>query len=516
MKHILLFVLMAILAGPAFAEPKDKQEPKRNFTIGKDTTYVTGPLDKDGRIDYVAALSERMGKGVTSETNANVMIWTALGPKPEGGKGQPAAFFKLMGMTEPPEKGDYFIELWRFAKEHLSVEDREELEELEEQCATAARIPWAAKSHPYIADWLKSIEKPLALFVEGMKRPHYFSPMVPSGAGGLISTLLPAVQKCRSATRALTARAMLRLHDGKTDAAWEDLMTCHRLARNLAKGSTLIEALVGMAIEQIAFKTGVAFLERPELDSKHLMKFLGDLKSLSRLPELGASMDGAERFGFLDTAMQVDRHGLNFLKDIGDLPDQVRIAKGPLEHMNWDPGLRKANKLFDRVSAALRLDTREKREVELDAIEEELLELKKSIKESVDLANVLMGAGVTPEYRGEVVGKLLLTYLTPSVRKVQTASDRSEQSHRNQQLAFAIAAYQRDQKSYPRSLADLTPKYLAKIPGDLFSGKEMFYRPNGNGFLIYSVGVNGIDDEGRWYDDEPRGDDPNVRVPAKK
>lgn len=517
MKHILLTLLTAILVGPALAEPKDKKEPKRNFTIGKDTTYVTGPFDKDGRIDYAAALSERMGKGVTPETNANVMIWKALGPKPEGGKGQPAAFFKLMGIEEPPEKGDYFIDLWRFAKEQLSIEDREELDELEEQCATAARLPWAAKSHPYVADWLKSNEKPLALFVEGMKRPHYFSPMIPASEdGGLISTLLPAIQKCRTTTRALTARSMLRLHEGKTDAAWEDLMTCHRLARHLAKGGTLIEALVGMAIDQIAFKTGIAFLERPELDGKHLSKCLGELRSLALLPELAKSIDGAERFSFLDTVMQVDRHGLNFLKDIGDVPEKLRVTKGPLEHINWDPGLRNANKMFDRVSAAMRQDTREKRETELDAIEGELKELKKSIKESVDLANVLMGAGVTPEYRGEVVGKLLLTYLTPSVRKVQTASDRSEQSHRNQQLAFAIAAYQRDQKSYPRSLADLTPKYLAKIPGDLFSGKEMFYRPNGNGFLIYSVGVNGIDDEGRWYDDEPRGDDPNVRVPAKK
>lgn len=518
MKPVHLFLLAAIIAGTATAQPKDKKEPKRNFTISKETTYVTGPFDKDGRIDYAAALSERIGKGVTAETNANVMIWKALGPKPEGGdRGQPAAFFKLMGMQEPPEKGDYFIELWKFAKEHLAIEDREELDEIEEQCVRAGRGPWSAKTHPYIADWLKMNEKPLALFVEGMKRPHYFSPMVPgSEAGGLISALLPAVQKCRSATRALTTRSMLRLHEGKTDAAWEDLMTCHRLARHLAKGGTLIEALVGMAIEQIAFRSGVAFLERPELDGKQLMKFLGDLRSLSRLPELGASMEGAERFSFLDTVMQIDRHGLKFLKEIGEIPEKLPVMKGPLEHMNWDAGLRNANKMFNRVSAAMRLDSREKREAALDAMDTELRELRKSIKESVDLENVLMGAGVTPEFRGEVVGNLLLTYLMPAVRKVQTAGDRSEQSHRNQQLAFAIAAYQRDHKSYPRSLADLTPKYLAKIPNDLFSGKEMFYKPTGNGFLIYSVGANGIDEEGRWYDDEPRGDDPNVRVPAKK
>jgi len=515
MKPIHHFLLMALLAGTAYAEHKEKQEPKRNFTISKETTYVTGPINKDGRIDYAAALSERMGKGVTAETNANVMIWKALGPKPEGGKGQPAAFFKLMGMQEPPEKGDYFIDLWRFAKEQLSVEEQEELEEIEDQCAKAGRLPWAAKSHPYVADWLKANEKPLALLVEGMKRPHFFSPMIPSSEGsGLISALFPAIQKCRMVTRALTARSMLRLHEGKVDAAWEDLMTCHRLARHLSKGGTLIEALVGMAIEQIAFKSGVAFLERPELDGKQLVKLLGDLKSLSVLPDLGASISKAERFCFLDTIMQIDRYGVNFLKDFTNLPEKMLVTKGPLEHINWDPGLRKANKMFDRVAAAMHLESREKREAELDAVYEELRALKKTLDDSGDLEHVLRGAGVTREYRGEFLGNLLLTYFMP--RKLQIAADRSEQSHRNQQVAFALAAYQRDHKSYPRSLGDLTPKYVEKIPSDLFSGKAMFYKPNGNGFLIYSVGPNGIDDEGRWYDDEPRGDDPNVRVPSMK
>jgi hypothetical protein len=38
------------------------------------------------------------------------------------------------------------------------------------------------------------------------------------------------------------------------------------------------------------------------------------------------------------------------------------------------------------------------------------------------------------------------------------------------------------------------------------------YRPAEDGYLLYSVGVNGQDDESRWMDDEPRGDDPSVRM----
>ena len=55
------------------------------FTVGTETTYVTEPLDKQGYVDYVAALNQRMRKGITPEQNANVLIWQALGPRPEGG-----------------------------------------------------------------------------------------------------------------------------------------------------------------------------------------------------------------------------------------------------------------------------------------------------------------------------------------------------------------------------------------------------------------------------------------------
>ena len=50
------------------------------FTIGKATTYVTGPLDKNGYIDYAAALDERLSKDVTTANNANALLWKAIGP----------------------------------------------------------------------------------------------------------------------------------------------------------------------------------------------------------------------------------------------------------------------------------------------------------------------------------------------------------------------------------------------------------------------------------------------------
>src|SRR5690349_15385423 len=53
------------------------------YTVSPETTYVTDAVDVHGVPDYVAALNDRLGKDVTPETNANVLIWRALGPHPE-------------------------------------------------------------------------------------------------------------------------------------------------------------------------------------------------------------------------------------------------------------------------------------------------------------------------------------------------------------------------------------------------------------------------------------------------
>src|SRR5665213_1460390 len=123
-------------------------QPPPKLPLGKDTTYVTGPLDKDGYIDYEAALNDRLGKGVIPEKNANVLLWKALGPTPEGGKRMPTRFFKRMGIDEPPKDGAYFIALGHFLPDHLKL-DRSEFDAIEGQQSRASQRPWEAKDYPH-------------------------------------------------------------------------------------------------------------------------------------------------------------------------------------------------------------------------------------------------------------------------------------------------------------------------------------------------------------------------------
>ena len=433
------------------------------------------------------------------------------------------------GIDEPPKTGNYFV---GFSEYRL----QDHAAKIEPTVAIFDQQIWATKwpldrrrmVYPHIAAWLKANEKPLAIVVEATKRREYYNPLVSrktdADPGSLIAALLPSVQKGRGARRTtLTAvPPMLRLSEGKTAEAWQYLLTCHRLARLVARGGTLVEGLVGIALDTIASNSDLAFLDHASLTSQQLRDCLKDLQSLTPMPPIAEKIDLTERYWYLDSLKLIRRKGFVALE--GMMLDGVLAGTGrppkkasdeelrALAMIDWDPAIQSANKWYDRFVVALRLKTRAERTKELDKIETEVEALKKEAGDVEKLSKLLLEK--PDKNAGLAINDILLGLVTPSLRKVQDAHDRREQIERNLHVAFALAAYRADNARYPAKLDDLAPKYLATIPDDIFSGKALIYTDaRRRAFLVYSVGVNGKDDDGHWYDDTPPGDDPRVRLP---
>ena len=70
---------------------------------------------------------------------------------------------------------------------------------------------------------------------------------------------------------------------------------------------------------------------------------------------------------------------------------------------------------------------------------------------------------------------------------------------------IAIRLYQLDNGRKPSTLVELVPKYLTEVPKDPFNGGEFKYRSRQG--LLYSVGPNKIDDQGRSREDAGDRDD---------
>jgi hypothetical protein len=503
----LLLTSLSQAAAPPYRFPR--------LPIGKDTTFVNGPLDRHGYIDYSAAINARLGKGLKPDDNAAVLLWKTFGPRPEGALVHDDHFIAI-GMKRPPEKGDYLVGFRQQFNKDGKLKGAEAEAIYEEQSKASSR-PWKAKDFPRIAAWLKANEKPLLTAVEATRRSRYFLPLIPQRTkdgekGDLIGCLLPSVQRCRELASLLTARAMLHAGEGRDAEAWADLLACFRLGRLVGQGSTLIEALVGFALENLATRATVAYLAKAKPDAKALARITADLAKLPPLTSVADKVDQVERLTFLDSTQWMDRRGLAYLEGLTDgqaSPVPATILGG----VDYAPAMRVGNGWYDRITAAMRAPTRKERTEKLAALDRDLRSLKAGLTKEGTFRLLFAGSSG----RGRYLGDVLTTLLLPAVAKVQDAADRSRQLHDNLRLALAIEAYQRATGSYPRRLSALAPKYIAALPEDVFSGKALIYRRDGDrGYLLYSVGLNGKDDGGKSMWDTPPGDDIAIRMPPKE
>jgi hypothetical protein len=73
------------------------------------------------------------------------------------------------------------------------------------------------------------------------------------------------------------------------------------------------------------------------------------------------------------------------------------------------------------------------------------------------------------------------------------------------QLELALRLYEHDHGRHPESLDALVPEYIEAVPVDPMaaSGELLRYAKSATGIVPYSVGMNGIDDQGQADEDDP-------------
>jgi len=506
------------------------KERKIRLTISKETTYITEPLRKDGYVNYVAALNQRFRAGATPENNASVLFLHAMGPSEIDPKHRDE-YFKLLGIPPLPERGDYFVTLENYAQglkdmeQRVAKEDEEKWQVIyQKQLTPAMKRPWSKKEFPLLAGWLAANEKPLALLVVASQRPRRFDPLYPEN-GCAIEALLPTVHQYRNAARALTARAMFRAEEGKVSEAWADLLACHRLARLAGQGPTLVEGLVGFAVDGIACAGDQGLLQHARLTTAQIARMRAEFDKLPPSPKMVDKVNVGERFIYLDCVGMIARDGIGSITGLtggigGSKPKGMfdsLIDSTATAAIDWDRVLRMGNSWYDREADAAGKPTRAEREKAFRKIDDDIRKLAASAKDWKSLDFLLLLGGPRSAI-SDRIGQMLVSLFLPVTRPCFNADDRGAMQFDLIKLAFALAAHRADHGTYPTKLADLVPKYAVEIPQDIFSESELHYRQEPGGYLLYSVGQNGKDDGGRGMDDRKEDgelwDDLIVRVPA--
>lgn len=481
-------------------------------------------IDQEGSFDYAAALNAVLGRGVTPQNNAAVLIWQAIGPTPARGNPLPVEFFQYLGIPRPVASHEDFINSDRYFSEVLRLPEKA-VQQLQEQLHLLMSLPWKEREAPELAAWLNRNEKALELIRRATERPHYFTPAYRLNDDGttisLFNNLFPQGLAMRDVIRALDLRAMRKLGDGDVAGAWQDLLTTYRLCRLLKRG-TSIEVIIGAAGERITFRTAKAFLEHASLTPRQLAQCLEQLRQLPESPSFFAHVMLCEMAGILDYIQH--KAPKNYVEAIGGIreffaspppPLPRRLEDLPITQEGWINLQREIITHHLRWSDYFRQHRASRYDPQaleaLDPSPQAVEELRRQIEHEINMGRNKDGSDADQVVRLQLLASRYTAWVIVSDTKKYLPHWDEIYWHCRQcmellQVAFALELYRCEQGRYPEKLSQLADKYLSEVPPDRFRDHPLLYHVSPEFVLVYSVGRNGRDDAARSRLDDPNND----------
>jgi hypothetical protein len=197
-----------------------------------------------------------------------------------------------------------------------------------------------------------------------------------------------------------------------------------------------------------------------------------------------------ERISTLDSFVYASTYGFSSLGENG-VPDASRAA---VERASVDCNivLRKLNAEYDEAAAVMRLPPGAERR---RAFQKFNAKLEKEAKRTKQIGSTIT-AIFSRSTRSDLVGSIFAALMLPAVDAASNAEDRTNSVLAMTQLSAALAVYRTSHEAYPEKIDALVPAVINKLPVDSYNEKPFVYKRLADGYLIYTVGVNGKDDGG--------------------
>ncbi len=344
-----------------------------------------------------------------------------------------------------------------------------------------------------LAKWIADNEPAWAEFVAGSRKEHCWVEYA-TGAEEtiLLSVSIPPLSALRRLGRQGILRAKLKAEGGDIAGALQDCLTVARFGAHWQRpGSTLIEQLVGMAVSNHAH---IGMLSIVASHSASAGDLAATQQALQRMYSDGYPMMDLEfeRLTFVDTVQWLFTEGgpggghlipmkfLNFLGAVqgpGDgmgFDDAVKLTGLSMIHAGRDETLAVADRFYRRMNEIMKLSPYQKRQQELNNWAEGYLQSLPRLRYS------------------------LLHVLVPSLDMAGDIAYRGKALHEATITILALRHWQLDKGEYPKMLDELVAaKYLTALPADPYGAGPLVYRRDGDGFILYSVAADFVDDGGR-------------------
>jgi hypothetical protein len=480
--------------------------------VSRQTTYIEGPLNPDGTVNYVAALDAILAEGVTSENNAAPELIQALGPRTLDPATRSQTLRRL-GMDELPADGNYFQAWdewaeanpkWFASATQPATGKRVNRPAYYGRDSNAMNAPWKEADDPALAAWLRDNELPMQLLTAASRRSRYYIPLISKGkmlieVGGDYPKPLLLRYMCES----IVIRAMKRLGEGDRSGAWEDILTQARLGRLISQSPATMAAILGYAIDNGAWKEGLDLLSVGQVSAQDARNMLADLVSLPPLQTVASMFGRAERFMALDVVLTLSRGGRP--------QGSSATSSVPSSVIDWNRILRDINAHYDKQVAILNLPAVGERLAGSEELAKVDSKWRSDHSGKMAVAKVILyrlGGRATRGRLSDAITCGLGAILFPNAENLAEEAEIDQTSIEFFKAACALHAYRAVNGRYPASLEELSPACLKQAPLDRFSDKPLIYKPKADGYVLYSVGPNMKDEGGK-------GDDIAVEMPRK-
>ncbi|WP_145108783.1 type II secretion system protein GspG [Botrimarina mediterranea] len=385
---------------------------------------------------------------------------------------------------------------------------------------------------PELSEWLEANQAGLNLLRSVVKCDRYYNPspsLLSKPPHPLLNTNLCGVLAMRRAVMCLTVEAAC--HETVVGTANANVESIRKLAEFSLDDFSAISTLEGFRYLQAADRLELLTFQ-DATDGKDASKVVAMLQARADRPVMWApqfTLD--ETLLMLDTVVREfsERPTPGKLRPEGDMHRRGDVHELWLEgFFDANQTLRVTVSYWNRLKEIASIPDSVARRVAYSNFVEDL----RRIDHAALKAKSLQEGHAPAIANGEVVGAIFVANLFPDAGAVFDAADSTIARQRLTLLAAALKLHQLRHGEYPDALDALAPDPLAEIPLDPFTNEPFVYERRDEGFAIWSLGRNGVDDGGSdqsgefvdgeyapidWTGERPKPNGPDdvvVRLPA--
>ncbi|HIJ52350.1 MAG TPA: hypothetical protein HPP66_04250 [Planctomycetes bacterium] len=366
------------------------------------------------------------------------------------------------------------------------------------------REPWSGKDHPELAKWLQGHEETLAALIRaGEKEKCHFVICANHAELGRIMKRLSPIRRWAFL---LIRAANNDLAEERIEQALEKQMAVLQMAKHQLQQSTVIEMLVGKAIEALALGQFKRFIVTGGAAEKHVSvieKAVTDIKhdwtyDWPRILDCEKLLMKNMLCGFF---YEVNTEG------------KTRLNRGATGYMRTErqaktvqrPGYwrRKSNKAKTIFWWFYLPPTHKKGGQIIDTSYEMLY---KMTKPDFDWAKGTGKSSTMIRLNYQYLIEHLVGILEPSYHRIHDIYLRTVAEQRGTRLIITLRRYKNENSRWPESLEDIKSLAPEEILVDPINGGSFVYKLTEENFTLYSKGKNNIDEGGK-RDPESGADD---------